>query len=285
MSASSSSSSVRFGLFTAIVAAGALGACSRGGGVVDVVVAGSSTIQPVMDIAGPRYEKLHPGVRVQVQGGGSSVGITSPRQGLAQIGMVSRGLKPDESDLMPVKIGDDGIALIAHKDNPITALKRDDVVKIYTGAVTSWKDVGGADAPITVINKEEGRSTLELFEKHFELKDKIIKSAVIIGPNGQAISTVAGNPNALAYVSIGSAEIAVKQGAAIKLLSLDGVDATTANVKNATYPLRRELNLVTKGAPAGEVKGLIDFVLGKDGQAILVDQGFVPVTDPAAAGH
>ncbi len=253
-------------------------ACSGPGGPVDVVAAGSSTVQPVLEIVGPRYEAAHPGeVRVQVQSGGSSVGISAPRQGLAQIGMVSRALKSDEKDLLSFKIGDDGIALIVHKDNPIANLTRDEVVKIYTGASTSWKDLDGVDRPITVINKEEGRSTLELFEKHFDLKDKFVKNAVVIGPNGQAIATVVSNPDAIAYVSIGSAEVAVAQGTPIRLVPLDGIAATTANVKNHTYPLRRELNLTTKGAPLGHVKGLIDFILSPVGQQVLVEQGFVPV--------
>ena len=262
---------------------GLLPACGAKSAVVDVVVAGSSTVQPVIEIAGPLYEAAHPTeVRVQVQGGGSSVGISAPRAELAQVGLVSRALKDDEQDLQHFTIGDDGIALIVHKNNPLANLSADEVIKIYTGALTSWKDFGGVDRAITVINKEEGRSTLELFEKHFALKGKFVKNAVIIGPNGQAIATVAANADAVAYVSIGSAEVAVAQGTLIRLLSLDGIAATTANVKNHSYPLQRELNLTTKGVPGGHVKGLVDFILGPIGQKIIADEGFVPVAPPVA---
>ena len=241
---------------------------------VVVVVAGSSTIQPLLDIAAPLFEREHPGARVEVQGGGSSVGISAVRAGLAQIGMVSRALKPDEQDLTATLIGRDGIALVVHKDNPIAGLNSADVVKIYSGELTSWRELGGRDAPITVINKEEGRSTLELFEKHFDLKGRFVKNAVIIGPNGQAIATVAGNVDAIAYVSIGSATVAAASGSAIRLLPLDGVDASVDNVRKGSYGLVRDLTLSSRGAQ-GEAKALLEFMTGPVGKKIVVDEGFV----------
>jgi phosphate transport system substrate-binding protein len=109
-----------------------------------------------------------------------------------------------------------------------------------------------------------------------------VRDAVIIGPNGQAIATVAGNPQAIAYVSIGSAEVAVKQGTPIKLLALDGVAATSANVKNGTYGLLRPLNFVTVGPPQGLAKAFLDFVLTPAGQHLVTTQEFVPVREPVA---
>ena len=183
-------------------------------------VAGSSTVQPVAEIAGQAFEKRHPSVHVDVQGGGSSVGISSARSGLSDIGTVSRALKPDEGDLTATTIGLDGIAIIVNAKNPMAAITRDQVVSVYTGATTRWKALGWEDHAITVVNKEQGRSTLELFENHFGLKDRILPSAVIIGPNGQAITTVAGNAWSIAYVSIGSAAVAEQAGTPVKRLSL-----------------------------------------------------------------
>jgi phosphate transport system substrate-binding protein len=248
-----------------------------------LTLAGSSTVQPVVEIAGQAFEASHPGTRVDVQGGGSSVGISSARSGLADIGTVSRALKPEEADLTATTIGLDGIALIVHADNPLHAITHDQVVAIYTGATSNWSALGGPDRAITVVNKEAGRSTLELFEAHFGLKDKIMPSAVIIGPNGQAITTVAGNPDAIAYVSIGSAAVAEEEGTRIRRLTLDGVEASVENVANSTYPLMRPLNLVTKGAPAGLAKEFVDFVASPEGQAIVRKEDFVPVSGAAAA--
>ena len=243
-----------------------------------LTLAGSSTIQPVMEVAAQAYEESHRGAEIDVQGGGSSVGISAPQSGLADIGMVSRPLHYDEKNVLTATpIALDGLAIIVHASNPLQDLTKQQVIDIYTGKTVNWKDAGGKNAPITVINKEEGRATLELFEKYFDLKGKFIKNAVIIGPNGQAIASVAGNPHAVAYVSIGSAAVAEDEGVKIKRLSLAGVEASVENVKNETYGLRRPLNLTTQGAPAGLAKAFIDFVLSPEGQKIVLEQEFVPI--------
>ncbi len=248
-----------------------------------LTLAGSSTVQPVAEVLGQEFERLHPEARINVQGGGSAVGITAPQSGLADIGMVSRALHAEEvQKLAPTTFALDGIALIVHASNPLSGLSRQQVIDIYTGKITSWQALGWTDTHIVVVNKEEGRSTLELFEHYFDLKGKFVRDAVIIGPNGQAIITVAGNPQALAYVSIGSSEVAVEQGTPIKLLALDGVAATSANVKNGTYGLLRPLNFVTVGPPQGLAKAFLDFVLTPAGQHLVTTQEFVPVREPVA---
>jgi phosphate transport system substrate-binding protein len=242
-----------------------------------LVLTGSSTVAPLAAEIAKRFEAKHSGVRIDVQSGGSSRGITDARQGVADIGMVSRALKPEEKDLKAFAIAKDGVALILNKDNPLTKLSDAQVVSIYTKKITNWKDVGGLDAPITVVNKAEGRSTLELFSKYFKLDTKAIKADVVIGENEQAIKTVAGNPNAVGYVSIGSAEYDVKSGASIKLLPIKGVAASTANVSNQSFPISRPLNLVTKTAPTDLQKEFIEFAQSSAVTDIVKEQYFVPV--------
>src|SRR5262249_189975 len=168
-------------------------------------------------------EAQHTGVRVDVQTGGSSRGVADARQGLNDIGMVSRALNDDERDLQAFSIANDGVTIILHKTNPVQALTSQQIVDIYTGKVTNWKEVGGKDTPSTVVNKAEGRSTLELFLHYFKLKNSAIKASVVIGDNEQGIKTVAGNPNAIGYVSIGTAEYDLARGEPIKLLDIGGV--------------------------------------------------------------
>ena len=122
---------------------------------------------------GKRFESLHPEVRVNVQMGGTSRGIADARKGLADIGMASRDLKADEDDLQRFLIARDGVCLILHSTNPVTELSDEQVVGIYTGQIENWKVVGGTDAPITVVNKAEGRSTLEVFAGYFHLKNQL----------------------------------------------------------------------------------------------------------------
>jgi phosphate transport system substrate-binding protein len=242
-----------------------------------LVLTGSSTVAPLVAEIAKRYEAQHSGVRIDVQSGGSSRGITDARQGVADIGMVSRSLKSEEKDLKAFEIAKDGIALILHKDNPVTQLSNTQVVSLYTKKITNWKNVGGSDAPITVVNKAEGRSTLELFAKYFKLDTKGIKADVVIGENEQAIKTVAGNPNAIGYVSIGSAEFHAESGGSVKLLPINGVAASTANVSNQTFPIARPLVLVTKTTPTGLTKNFIEFAKSSAVTDIVKEQYFVPV--------
>lgn len=243
-----------------------------------LVKTSSSTVAPLAAEIAKRYEAEHSEVRIDVQTGGSSRGIADARQGVADMGMVSRTLKDNEKDLQAFTIAKDGISVILNRDNPVQSLNALQIVDIYTDKITNWKQVGGPDAPITVVNKAEGRSTLELFADHFKLETKDIKADVVIGDNEQGIKTVAGNPNAIGYVSIGSGEYAATHKTPIKLLPVEGVAASIANVSNGTFPISRPLNLVTNKPPTGLTKDFIDFSRSKGVQDIIQEQYFVPVS-------
>lgn len=242
-----------------------------------LVLTGSSTVAPLVGEMARRFEAMNPGVRIDVQTGGSSRGINDTRKGTADIGMVSRALKLDETDLHAFTIALDGISIILHTNNRVTALSKQQVADIYTGKITNWKSVGGADARITVVNKAEGRSTLELFLQYFQLKNSEIKPHIIIGDNPQGIKTVAGNPHAIGYVSIGAAEYEAERGAPIRLLALDGVDASVANVRNGSFPLSRPLNLITSREPQGLIQRFIEFARSPQIHDLVEAQYFVPV--------
>jgi phosphate transport system substrate-binding protein len=134
------------------------------------------------------------------------------------------------------------------------------------------------NSPITVVNKAEGRSTLELFLNYLNLKNSEVKPHLIIGDNSQGIKTVAGNRDAIGYVSIGAAAYEAKHGTPVKLLPLDGVAATVANVRNGTFPLSRPLNLVTQAVPGGLALEFIDFARSMEVHDLVEAQYFVPVT-------
>ncbi|WP_236695969.1 phosphate ABC transporter substrate-binding protein [Rhodopirellula islandica] len=243
-----------------------------------IVLTGSSTVAPLMSEIAKQFESLHPGVRVDVQSGGSSRGVADARRGLADIGMVSRDLKAEEQDLTAFPLARDGVCVIIHRDNPVASLTDDQLVAIYTDRINNWKEVGGADAPITVVNKAEGRSTLELFVGHFQLNNEQIKADAVIGDNEQGIKTVAGNRHAIGYVSIGTAEYDAKHDVEIKLLPLAGIAASIENVRAGDFPLSRPLNLVVQGTPTGIVAEFIDFARSRDVNQIILEQYFVPLS-------
>lgn len=242
-----------------------------------LVLTGSSTVAPLVGEIARRFESRNPGVRIDVQTGGSSRGINDTRNGIAAIGMVSRALRPSEKDLHGFAIALDGISMIVHAKNSVTALSQQQIIDIYTGRITNWKTIGGSDARITVVNKAEGRSTLELFLSYFLLRNSQIKPHIIIGDNPQGIKTVAGNPNAIGYVSIGAAEYETERGVPIRLLPLGGVDASVANVRSGDFPLSRQLNLITRAPPSGLSQRFIEFARSEQVHDLVEAQYFVPV--------
>ena len=242
-----------------------------------VILTGSSTVAPLASELGKRFEQQHPEVRVDVQTGGSSRGLADARSGQADIGMMSRDLAADETDVVAYGVAQDGVAIIVHGDNPVTELSPDQLVDIYTGEITQWSAVGGSDTAISVVNKAEGRSTLEVFLKHFNLDNSDIQAQVIIGDNEQGIKTVTGNPSAIGYVSIGAAENSIARGEPLKLLPLEGINPSTASVQDGSFPLSRTLNFVTNGEPETLTKAFIDFAQSSEVHDIVEQQNFVPI--------
>lgn len=242
-----------------------------------LVLTGSSTVAPLALEIGKRFEAANPGVRVDVQTGGSSRGVADAMNGLADIGLVSRSLKPVEAKtLVAHTIALDGVALIVHAGNPVRQLDDAQIKAIYTGRIRDWRGAGGPDRPITVVSKAEGRSTLELFLHYTGLKNSQVRAQAVIGDNQQGIKTVAGNPGAIGYVSIGAAEYAVEHGIPIRLLPMAGVAATTDAVQRGRFPLTRPLNLVTHGAPLPLAARFIAFAQSPAVRDLIEAQYFVP---------
>ena len=242
-----------------------------------LTLTGSSTVAPLATELAKRFEQLHPGVRIDVQSGGSGKGIADARVGVADIGMASRALKDGESDLTAHQVAADGVCLIVHASNAVSELTNEQLVAIYTGQISNWNEVGGADLPITVVHKAEGRATLEVFLKYMGIKNPSVKADVIVGDNEHGVKTVAGAEAAIGYVSIGTAEADAKAGVPIKLLPVGGVAASTENVASGAFPMSRPLNFVTDGSPEPLALAFIQFCQSKEAHDVVVAQYFVPV--------
>jgi len=243
----------------------------------NLVITGSSTMAPLLLEIGKRFETRHPGTRIDVQTGGSSRGIADVVNGLADIGMASRTLNPQEKHLHGTVIARDGIGMILHTSNPIQELTNSQIVAIYTGRIKNWQQVGGHNAPITVVNKAQGRSTLKLFLQYLKLSTRDIQAHVVIGDNEQGIKTVAGNPNAIGYVSIGTAQYDASHGISIHLLPLQHIPASVETVRAGTFPLSRPLTLITKSTPTGLTKNFIHFAQSPEVHDLILQQYFVPL--------
>jgi len=237
-----------------------------------VIIAGSTSVQPYAEVLSEEYHKLHSDIRIDIQGGGSEAGITSVQSGAADIGMSSRDLTADESaSLWSVEIARDGIAIVVNPKNSVQNLTAEQIRGIYTEKITNWKEVGGPDAAINVITREEGSGTRTSFEDLVMNKEQISSKALVQNSNGSVRQLVGGDPNSIGFISLSLVD------ATVKSIQMDGVDATDANILNGTYKLARPFLFVCKGEPTGAVKDFIDYVLSADGQQILVNEGLISV--------
>lgn len=262
----------------------ATGCGNSGGGEEDaaasketatISVSGSTSVGPSMEKIAERFEKANEGVSVEIQQIGSSAGIKNAIDGVSEIGMASRDLKEEEKSagLQETKIAIDGIAVITNKNNPVKNLTTDQVKDIYTGKITNWKEVGGNDAPIVVVSREEGSGTRDGFQEIVGFEStELLKDAQVSDGSGNIKSTVEGNENSIGYISFGYVDDA------INALKVNDVEPTADNVTNSSYPIARPFLLVDKQDGLSENgKKLIDFVLSEEGQQIMEDEGFIKI--------
>jgi len=240
-------------------------------------ITGSSTVAPLAGELAEKMEAQRESLRINVQAGGSARGLADVRKGLTDIGMVSRALRESESDVTGHLIARDGIAMIVHTANPRDAIETREVAALYTGEVGQWSALDGPDRPVTLIHKADGRATQQVFLRYFELDNAAIEPDVVAGHNQQVIKTVAASEGAIGYVSIGAAEAAIAEGAAIKTLRLDGIAPTQEAIASGRYPLARELTLVTDGPPRGPAAEFIALAQSPRAEEVIERAGYVPL--------
>jgi phosphate binding protein len=246
-----------------------MSACSRGPGG-DMIVAGSTSVQPYAEILAEEYMVLHPGAKIDIQGGGSAAGITAAQSGTANIGMSSRELKKEEKNFWNVEIARDGLALIVNPKNPIQNLTLNQIRDIYTTEITDWSQVGGPKSKINIITREEGSGTRSAFVELVMGKNEISPKAIVQDSNGAVRQLVEDDPNAIGFISLGLVNEKVKA------LHLGGVAATRENIMNGSYSLSRPFLFITSGKPSGIAKEFIDFTLSLEGQKLLSNEGLIP---------
>ena len=241
-----------------------------------VTVSGSTTVQPLAEKLAEAFMTENTGIRIDVQGGGSSVGVKAAGQGTSDIGMASREIKDSEIAEFPnlkiFVIARDGIAIVAHPDTPVSDLSIEQVRDIFSGKITNWKDLGGEDQNIIIISREEGSGTRSAFEEMVMGEDALIAATAILQPsNGSIRTTISTTPYSIGYLSFGYLDETVKT------VSIGGVAPTEPNAANGSYPIVRPLNMLTNGEPAGAVKAFLDFILSEAGQKLVAEDGYIPV--------
>ena len=237
-----------------------------------ITMAGSTAFLPFAEELAEEYMKKNPGVNISVQGGGSAVGVQTALNGTAQIGMADLVTLPPEADkLKKFVAAKDGICLVVHPSNKIENLTTEQVRAIYSGEIKNWKEIGGIDKFITVVSREAGSGTRSSFEDLMLKGLKLAGDAVIGDSNGTVRETVINDPNAIGYISHGVVNEKVKA------LKIDGIPPTYENAISGKYKLVRPIYLMIRTESETQVKGLLDYILGPEGQKTIQEQGLIPV--------
>jgi len=253
-------------IMMALVAAVALSAmlitgCAGGGG--SITIGGSTTVQPLSEAWTETFTPSSD-VEISVQGGGSSAGVKGAADGTLDIGSASREMKDSEASEFPNLIvhhvAADGVAIVVHPSNDVSDLTLEEVRDIFAaGSGDEW----------TVINREEGSGTREVYEDIVMDGVKVAPNAEFLPSNGAVKQKVAATENAIGYVSLGYVD------SSVKAVKVDGVVCSEDNVVNGSYPVMRYLNYITDGEPEGIVKEYIDYCLSAAGQQIAADEGYI----------
>jgi phosphate transport system substrate-binding protein len=259
-----------------IVIVGAYFVLAGGSSQEKITIVGSTSVQPVAEKLATEYMKTNPNVKITVQGGGSAVGIKSAQDGTASIGTSSKSLSANESaGLTQYEIGKDGIAIIVNNNNALTGLTMDQVKGIFNGSITNWNQVGGSDAQINVIVREDGSGTRDavqdivLGKLSNGTKVAFVKSAIVQSSTEAVQQAVAQDPNAVGFISFASVN-------STKALQINNVAPSEATILDGTYKIQRPFLFLVKGDPKGAVKSFIDWVDGPEGQAIIKSDKVVP---------
>lgn len=238
-----------------------------------ITMAGSTSVQPLSEELAAVFMDKYPDVRLEVSGGGSGSGITAAQGNTADFGAVSREIREDETGINTYTIAIDGIAIIVHPDNAISDIALEDVQKIFSGEITNWSEVGGADEAIVIVSREEGSGTRGAFDDIVLGDAALVDTALIQNSSGAVRESVSSEPNAIGYVSTGSLTDNVKA------LAVDGVEPTSEEILSGAYTVARPFNYVAnENESLSEVaQAFLDFVLSEEGQKVVEQQGFVPV--------
>ena len=238
-----------------------------------VTLAGSTSMQKLCEAMIESFEEVYPDITVTAEYTGSGAGLESLAAGKTDIGNASRALKDGEKETGAVEnvVAIDGIAVITHKDNTVDNLTSEQLTDIYTGKVTNWKDLGGADEAIVVLGREAGSGTRGAFEELLKVDDQC-KYAQELDSTGGVLAKVASTPGSVGYVSLDVVDDTVKA------LSLDDVAPTEENIVAGSYKLSRPFVMATMGTIDEQndlVKTWFGYVQSDEGKAVITAMGLI----------
>lgn len=237
-----------------------------------VATNGSTSMEEVMGVLTEQFKNDNPDVTVTYDPTGSGTGIEAAANGTADIGLSSRALTDEEiaSGLVGTEVALDGIAVIVNADSPVADLTVEQIAQIFTGEITNWSELGGADAEIAVFGREAGSGTRGAFEEIVGVEDACTYTNEY-SSTGDVIGNVASNPNGIGYASLSAVDDTVKA------VAVNGVTPSEDTVKDGSYEIQRPFVMVTKeGTQLSEAaQAFLDFAMSADAAEIIAVAGAV----------
>jgi len=248
-----------------------------------ILIKGSDSVLPLGQKVAEQFMKSNKNVNISVVGGGSGVGITALIDGTTQIAMTSRPIKMDEKlrlqnagrQFKEVKIAYDALSIIVNPNNKVTQLTREQIEGIFTGKIKNWKEVGGDDMKIVAYARETSSGTYEFFKEHLLNRKNYASTCLNMPASGAVIQSVSQTKGAIGYVGLAYVDKSVK---AIGVSTDKGktfVKPSIATAKNKTYPIVRPLYFYYPIKSEATVKSFIDYVIGKTGQGLVSQIGYI----------
>jgi phosphate transport system substrate-binding protein len=240
-----------------------------------ITMVGSTSMEKLSNVVAEAFMEKYPNVTVSTEFIGSSAGVEAVLAGTVNIGNASRSLKDSEKSAGAFEniVAIDGIAVILDKSNTVTSLTKEQLVKIYTGEITNWSDIGGSNQPIVVVGRESGSGTRGAFEELLDIED-ICKYSNEINSTGGVFAKVASIPGAIGYVSLDVIDETVIAA------NIDGIEPTEANIKEGSYLLSRPFVMATLGEISTQselVQTFFEYMKSDEGKDLVKSIGLITV--------
>lgn len=245
---------------------------------VPLVLVGSRCMTPVLQDISAKFMTRHLDVRVSVEPGLLG-GLSETRQGLADIALLDREPRPDESDLAATPLARDAIAIVVHRDQAVRAVSESQLSGLLTRTYIDWRELGGPDRPISLIGQGEGRNLRESLQLRYQLRANAVRPEPAVATSDQVLAAVAAGPGAMGFVSLG-AVLTAKDADRVRVVSVGGAECSLDAVRQGRYPLVRTFTLLTRKEPPEAAKRFLDFCASEDAREVIDKHGFVPAARP-----
>lgn len=249
-----------------------------------ITAVGSTALQPLVQEAAKNFKTKYPDSTINVQGGGSGTGINQVAEGSVEIGnsdvTAESKIKDKEKakELVDHKVCAIGFAVVVNKDVKVDSLTKEQIQKIFTGEITNWKEVGGQDLAINVVNRPKSSGTRATFaDTIMGGKNEKEGLGTIQDSSGSVEKTITSTSGSISYLAL--SYLTEEKRANIKLVKIDGVEASKENIVSKKYPFWSYEHMYTKGEATGLTKAFIEYVMSDENKAIVEKLGYIPVSD------